>query len=108
MRRHGKPFKELVNHYLRVGLNTRQPAKPRKFVVHAAPWGYGRDCRWTAFPRSWNNSKGPSPAPYSPAFFHNSSTLLFTSPDISITPGHGRVNPSPGHFRVASIPIFDP
>jgi len=31
-----------------------------------------------------------------------------TSADISITPGQGRVNPSPGHLRVASIPIFEP
>ena len=44
----------------------------------------------------------------SPARFHNSSTRRFTSADISITPGQGRVKPSPGHFRVASIPIFDP
>ncbi len=45
---------------------------------------------------------------YSPAFFHNPSTRFFTSADIAITSGHGRVNPSPGHFFVASIPIFDP
>jgi len=43
-----------------------------------------------------------------PTFFHISSTRLFTSADISMTSGHGRVNPSPGHLRVASIPIFDP
>src|SRR4051794_40912045 len=46
--------------------------------------------------------------PYSPAFFHKSSTRFFTSPLISITPGQGRVKPSLGHLRVASIPIFDP
>ena len=44
----------------------------------------------------------------SPAFFHNSSTRCFTSADIVINGGHGRVNPSPAHFRVASIPIFEP
>jgi hypothetical protein len=44
----------------------------------------------------------------SPAFFHNSSTRFETAPGILITSGHGRVNPSPGHFFVASIPIFDP
>ena len=49
-----------------------------------------------------------APRPYSPAFFHNSSTRRFTSAFIAITPGHGRVKPSPGHLRVASIPIFDP
>src|SRR5450432_2603073 len=45
---------------------------------------------------------------YRPDFFHNSSTRRLTSADISITPGQGRVNPSPGHLRVASIPIFEP
>jgi hypothetical protein len=44
----------------------------------------------------------------SPARFHKSSTRRFTSGDISMTPGHGRVKPSPGHLRVASIPIFEP
>jgi hypothetical protein len=46
--------------------------------------------------------------PYRPDFFHNSSTRRFMSAGISITPGQGRVNPSPGHLRVASIPIFEP
>src|ERR1017187_10316253 len=50
----------------------------------------------------------PGPGSYSPAFFHNSSTRRLTSASIPITPGHGRVNPSPGHLRVASMPIFDP
>ena len=50
----------------------------------------------------------PHPHSYNPAFFHKSSTRCFTSADISITPGQGRVNPSPGHFLVASIPIFEP
>jgi hypothetical protein len=45
---------------------------------------------------------------YNPALFHSSSTRCFTSLDIRITPGQGRVNPSPGHLRVASIPIFEP
>ena len=45
---------------------------------------------------------------YSPALFHNSSTRCFTSLFIRISPGHGREKPSPGHFRVASIPIFEP
>lgn len=47
-------------------------------------------------------------AAYNPDFFHNSSTRFFTSGDISITPGQGRVKPSAGHLRVASIPIFEP
>jgi len=44
----------------------------------------------------------------SPAFFHNSSTRCFTSADMRITPGQRRVKPSPGHLRVASMPIFEP
>ena len=36
------------------------------------------------------------------------TTRRFTSAGISITSGQGRVNPSPGHFRVASTPIFEP
>ena len=51
---------------------------------------------------------GVAVIPYSPALFHNSSTRRFTSAGISITPGHGLVNPSPGHLRVASTPIFEP
>jgi hypothetical protein len=43
-----------------------------------------------------------------PERFHSSSTLFFTSSDIASTPGQGRVNPSPGHFFVASTPIFEP
>ncbi len=45
---------------------------------------------------------------FRPAFFHSRSTRCFTSGDISITPGQGRVKPSPVHFRVASMPIFEP
>ena len=45
---------------------------------------------------------------YNPARFHSSSTFFFTSADISIRPGQGRVKPSVGHLRVASIPIFEP
>jgi hypothetical protein len=45
---------------------------------------------------------------YNPARRHNSSTRPFTSSDMRITPGHGLVNPSAGHLRVASTPIFDP
>ena len=45
---------------------------------------------------------------YSPACFHSRSTRALTSGDISISPGHGRVKPSVGHFRVASTPILEP
>ena len=43
-----------------------------------------------------------------PPLFHNSSTRRFTSSDMRISPGQGRVKPSPGHLRVASTPIFEP
>jgi len=41
-------------------------------------------------------------------FFHIASTFAFTSGAILSIGGHARVNPSAAHFRVASIPIFDP
>jgi hypothetical protein len=44
----------------------------------------------------------------SPARRQSSSTRACTSPVMRITPGHGRVNPSSFHLRVASMPIFDP
>src|ERR1700679_3012277 len=45
---------------------------------------------------------------YRPAFFQISETRAFTSSGILSTSGHSRVNPSPGHLRVASIPILLP
>ncbi len=45
---------------------------------------------------------------HSPSFAQIASTLAFVAPSISIIAGHGRSNPSAFHFRVASIPIFDP
>jgi hypothetical protein len=47
--------------------------------------------------------------PYSiPNSFHIRSTFAFTSADILISAGQGRVKPSVGHLRVASIPILGP
>src|SRR5450830_918302 len=43
-----------------------------------------------------------------PSFAHISSTRFLVSASISISFGQLRVNPSSGHFRVASMPIFDP
>ena len=43
-----------------------------------------------------------------PSFFHIASTLAFTFASIASIGGHGRVNPSAGHFLVASIPILLP
>ncbi len=40
MRKSGKPFKEVVNHFLRLGLNARAQLKPpKRFVVRARPLG---------------------------------------------------------------------
>ena len=50
----------------------------------------------------------PTAGGYSPNFPHNASTRAFVAPSISIIAGHGLSNPSAFHFRVASIPIFDP
>jgi hypothetical protein len=40
--------------------------------------------------------------------FHFPSTSARVFASITISSGHGRVNPSVDHLRVASIPIFDP
>lgn len=40
MRKSGRPFKQVVNHFLRLGLNARREMKPRKpFVVRARALG---------------------------------------------------------------------
>ena len=39
-RRQGKSFKEVVNHYLRLGLTAREACEPRReFTVRARPMG---------------------------------------------------------------------
>jgi hypothetical protein len=43
-----------------------------------------------------------------PANFQSSSTRRRTSGDMRMTSGQGRVKPSSGHLRVASMPIFEP
>ena len=40
--------------------------------------------------------------------FQIAATRAFVPSSITISSGQGRVNPSVAHFRVASIPIFDP
>src|SRR5580698_1322696 len=45
---------------------------------------------------------------FSPARLHISSTRFEIPSGMRITSGHGRVNPSSGHFFVASMPIFEP
>lgn len=40
MRRSGRPFKQVVNEFLRLGLNARRELKPpRKFTVRTRPLG---------------------------------------------------------------------
>src|SRR6266446_4640217 len=47
-------------------------------------------------------------AAYSASVFQIASIFAFVSSSMRISSGHGRANPSDAHFRVASIPIFDP
>src|SRR5215469_4761923 len=55
---------------------------------------------------------GVSQFHYSPSSlanaFHLLSTRAFVVVSMTISSGHGREKPSAGHFRVASMPIFDP
>jgi len=44
----------------------------------------------------------------SPSSFHFLSTSALVFSSIWISSGQGRVKPSLGHLRVASMPIFDP
>jgi len=61
MRRSGKPFKELVNYYLRLGLVTRQTAKPRKkFVVRAQPMGLRPGLSLESIPTLLEQLEGPA------------------------------------------------
>jgi hypothetical protein len=45
---------------------------------------------------------------YNPSVFHSEPTRALVASSIRISSGHGRVKPSVAHFRVASMPIFDP
>jgi hypothetical protein len=45
---------------------------------------------------------------YKPNVFHSAATRALVVSSIKISSGHGRVNPSVAHFRVASMPIFEP
>ena len=59
-RRSGKPFKEVVNHYLRVGLNARLLAKPpRKFVVRARPMGLREGLSYDSIASLLEQVEGP-------------------------------------------------
>ncbi len=62
------------------------------------------------YPHFTKASLHPSTGPLypSPARLHSSSTRAFTSLLITMRSGQRRAKPSSGHFRVASIPIFEP
>jgi hypothetical protein len=60
MRRNGKTFKEVANHYLRLGLNARRAAKPaRKFVVRARPMGLRQGLSLESIPKLLEQLEGP-------------------------------------------------
>ena len=60
MRRNRKTFKELVNHYLRLGLNARRAAKPvRRFVVRARPMGLREGLSLESVPKLLEQLEGP-------------------------------------------------
>ncbi len=52
-------------------------------------------------------SRAPQPFPF-PSFSHSAPILALTAASMAMTSGHSRVKPSPGHFRVASMPSFPP
>ena len=45
---------------------------------------------------------------YNPSLLHIASTLAFVAVSMRRLSGHGRVNPSAAHLRVASMPILLP
>jgi hypothetical protein len=61
---------------------------------------------------AWNGRIAPSQhhrrSYFSPNSFHFLSTSALVFSSIWISSGQGRVKPSLGHLRVASMPIFDP
>ena len=60
MRRNGKTFKELVNHYLRLGLNVRRAAKPAsRFIVRARPMGLREGLSLESVPKLLEQLEGP-------------------------------------------------
>ncbi len=55
-----------------------------------------------------HKDRGRLAAIHNPSFAHSASTLALVARSISIIAGQGRSKPSAFHFRVASMPIFDP
>lgn len=59
-RRQGKSFKEIVNHYLRLGLTARQAYQPeRKFTVRARPMGLREGLSASSVARLIDELEGP-------------------------------------------------
>ena len=51
---------------------------------------------------------GPASLAYSPSLLHIASTFAFVAESMRSISGQGRVKPSAGHLRVASMPILLP
>ena len=59
-RREGKSFKEVVNHYLRLGLTARHAYEPtRKFTVRARPMGLREGLSAASVARLIEELEGP-------------------------------------------------
>ncbi len=71
---------------------------------------YGNRLSSVHAPRSPKSSDGGAALEifHSSSFFHRPSIRFFVASSITISLGHGRAKPSEAHFRVASIPIFEP
>ena len=59
-RRSGRSFKEVVNYYLRIGLDARNSAEPpRKFVVRARPMGLREGLSYESIASLLEQVEGP-------------------------------------------------
>src|SRR5450755_2142802 len=97
--------KKKINHYSKL-LRIRALLIVGAPRAEFAPGAFG-NVRATIFFIRSNEPSLPYP-PYNPKFLHNPSIRAFVPASIKISSGHGRANPSVAHFRVASIPIFEP
>lgn len=62
MRKSGRPFKEVVNHYLRLGLSARrEKARRAPFVVRARPLGTRPGVDYDNVAELLEQIEGPTP-----------------------------------------------
>lgn len=76
------------------GLRARQAKETTPLKQKKLGWG----TRYLSAPKTYSN----------PNSFQRLVTRSLISGDILISSGQGRVKPSVGHFRVASMPILEP